>query len=96
MFTLEETSKTKSINYDVFRIKNIEESGVLKQWIRVLWPQGDKCRNQTVAAHAHQLGVLDVQGLFYLTGILMTAAFVVLAFEFILKCTRNACNLNST
>ena len=77
-------------------MKNIEETGLLKQWIRVLWPQGDKCRNQTVAANARQLGVSDVQGLFYLFGILMTAACVMLTVEFMLKCNRNTSSINMT
>ena len=63
----------------------MEKSGLLIKWVRDSWTVDQECGQKLSQAIATQLNLLDVQGVFYMLGLFMTFAFLVLVAESIFK-----------
>ena len=61
-----------------------EETGLLKKWINNLWPHDQECSNELSSLNARQLDISDVQASFYILGVLVSVASLVLAAELFL------------
>ena len=72
------------ILFSTFRITIFEETGLLNKWINNLWPHDQECSNEISSLNARQLDISDVQASFYILGVLVSVASLVLAAELLL------------